>query len=66
MVEIVSIVPHESVVKEIICVTGCGATLSYVPNDVEKHHGTDIGGGSAGSEWIICPNCTRRVVIRSW
>jgi len=66
MVEIVSTVPHESAVKEIVCVSGCGATLRYVPNEVKKYSGTDYSGGSDGREWIDCPNCGEQVTIRSW
>jgi len=66
MVQIVSIEPHPTAVKEIVCRSGCGATLSYVPNEVQKYHGTDISGGPDGREWIVCPNCNRDVNIRSW
>jgi ribosomal protein S27AE len=65
MVKVLRIEPDKSVSKEIIC-RGCGATLSYVKNDVREYHGTDYGGGPDGREWIICPNCGNDVTIRSW
>ena len=65
MVTIVKKEPDISVLKEIVCVN-CGATLSYTPNEVRSVHGTDIGGGPDGQEWIDCPNCTKKAIIRSW
>ena len=65
MVEIVSTKPHQSAIKEIVCVKGCGSTLSYVPNDVQERHGKDYGGGPDGAEWIVCPVCDKNVIIRS-
>lgn len=65
MVDIVSLKPHASVVKQIVC-RGCGATLEYVPNDVKVWNGKDYSGGSAGQEWIDCPNCKKEVMIRNW
>ncbi len=64
-VKVVEVKPDASVVKQVIC-KQCGAKLEYVPNDVESYHGTDIGGGPDGQEWIDCPNCGHRVVLRSW
>jgi hypothetical protein len=39
MVKVISTEPHKSVVKEIVC-KNCGATLQYVPKDIqgEKHY----------------------------
>jgi hypothetical protein len=64
-VKVIKVEPSKEVVKEAIC-KGCGATLEYVPNDVKSRHGTDYGGGPDGEEWIDCPNCQQRVVLRSW
>ena len=57
--------PAKSVIKEVIC-QNCGALLSYVPNDVKSVHGTDIGGGPDGREWVDCPQCNKEAVIRTW
>lgn len=57
--------PHESVIKEIIC-KNCGVTLEYVPIDVKEEHGRDYSGGSDGCKYINCPNCMKRVIIKSW
>ena len=65
MVSIVKKEPDISVLKEIVC-QKCGVTLSYTPNEVLSYNGTDISGCSDGQEWINCPNCTKRVIIRSW
>lgn len=65
MVRILCDEPDPAVVKKISC-RGCGARLEYVPNDVKSRHGTDYGGGPDGAEWIDCPRCGKRVIIRSW
>ncbi len=65
MVTIIKKEPDNSVLKEIVC-RNCGATLSYVPNEVKSYSGTDFGGGSDGQEWVDCPNCNEKAIIRSW
>lgn len=65
MVKVIKEEPDKSVVKQCIC-RGCGATLEYVPNEVKSHHGTDMSGGPDGQEWITCPKCHKKVVLRSW
>lgn len=57
--------PDASVKKTIVC-HNCGATLEYVPNDVKERHGTDYTGGPDGEQYIDCPNCEKRAIIRSW
>jgi len=64
-VKVISTEPDESVVKKVIC-KNCGATLEYVPNDVKSYHGTDYSGGPDGQEWVDCPNCDKKAIIRSW
>jgi hypothetical protein len=65
MVKVISTEPHESVVKQVVC-KHCWATLEYVPNEVKSYHGTDMGGGPDGREWVDCPNCNKEATIRSW
>lgn len=65
MVKVISTEPDRIAVKEIVCM-GCGAKLEYVKNDVQKYSGTDWSGGPDGREWIVCPNCSKQVTIRSW
>ena len=55
----------DSVKKKVTC-RHCSAIIEYVPNEVKEVHGTDYGGGPDGMEWVDCPNCTKRAVIRSW
>ena len=64
-VRIVDPNPDPEVVKNVVC-KHCGVKLEYVPNDVKSRHGTDIGGGPDGQEWVDCPNCSQKAVIRSW
>ena len=65
MVNIIKKEPHESVVKKVVC-GHCGATLEYVPNETKSRHGTDYGGGPDGEEWVDCPNCNKKAIIRAW
>lgn len=65
MVKVIKLDPAPEVVKRCFCL-GCGATLEYVPNDVQKYSGTDYSGGPDGCEWIICANCGKDVTIKSW
>ena len=65
-VRVVKTEPDPEVVKRVIC-RHCGATLEYVPNDVKKRDGRDMGGGGAdGWEWVDCPSCNKQAIIRSW
>jgi DNA-directed RNA polymerase subunit RPC12/RpoP len=64
-VKVVSTEPDPSVVKYAVC-RNCGVRLEYLPMDVKEHHGTDIGGGPDGHEWIDCPQCSKQVILRSW
>lgn len=64
-VEIIHRGPDKSVAKIIVC-EHCGATLRYVPTDVQKYQGRDISGGPDGCTWIVCPQCNCRVVLSSW
>ena len=65
MVKVIDKGPDPSVVKTILC-KFCGAKLEYVPYDITRYDGTDMGGGPDGKEWIVCPNCKKDVIIRSW
>lgn len=65
MVKVISTDPDKTVTKEIVC-RNCGATLEYVPNEVQSRHGTDYGGGPDGEEWVNCPNCGQKAIIKSW
>jgi len=64
MVEIVSKEPHRSVVKEVVC-QGCGYTLNYVPIDVKEDYTSDYLGDKDYYKYILCPNCTTRVAVKS-
>lgn len=51
--------------KEASC-RGCAAKLHYTENDVQERHGRDYSGGSDGEEYIVCPQCNNKVILRSW
>lgn len=55
----------QSAKKQATC-GNCGAVLEYTPSEVRAYHGTDMSGGPDGKEWIVCPRCTRDVIIRAW
>lgn len=65
MVTVVNPNPHPSVVKEAICRKGCGATLSYVPNDVQNRYVRDYGGGGDTHYWINCP-CGKQIAVKGY
>lgn len=62
MVRIVDAEPHKSVVKEVIC-RNCGATLEYVPQDIESRIYSDYGGGKDNFKHIRCPKCSEEVGV---
>jgi len=58
--------PHESVVKKVVC-KECGATIEYVPNDVETlWSGKDYDGGPDGATGFKCPQCGKNVILTRW
>lgn len=65
MVTVVSTIPHKSVVKETIC-KNCGATLQYVPNDIQSHTYKDISGCSDTDYFILCPPCGHKVIVKGY
>lgn len=64
MVTVVSTNPHPSVIKEAIC-RNCGATLNYVPKDVQSQYYRDYGGGGDTDYWINCPPCGNKVTVKA-
>jgi hypothetical protein len=55
----------DSAVKRITC-RGCASVLEYKRSEVKRRDGTDYSGGADGAEWVDCPNCGDKAVIRSW
>ena len=64
-VKVVKSEPDPEVVKRVVC-RHCGVTLEYVPNDMKRYDGRDMGGDPDGYEWVDCPSCNQQVVVRSW
>lgn len=54
-----------SVVKQITC-KGCASILEYTQVEVKSVHSTDYSGGADGHEYIDCPCCGKKVIIRAW
>ena len=46
----------------------CGATIEYMPEEVEAVHGRDMSGGPDGYERVKCPRpkCPGHGYIRTW
>jgi ribosomal protein S27E len=63
MVTVVKIEPHPTVVNEAIC-KGCGATLEYVPNEVQTYNWIDYGGDNNVVKYVTCPNCNNEVKVK--
>lgn len=56
--------PHPSVVKEAVCRDGCGATIGYVPNDIQQTTHYDYGGGSDTYNYVTCPCCSKKIFVK--
>ncbi len=54
--------------KQVVCRAGCGRTIAYVPNDVQRRDGRDYTGGPDGEEYVLCPGagCGKKIVLRAW
>lgn len=55
----------ETAVKRVTC-RSCASILEYNLSEVKEYHGTDYSGGADGQEWVVCPNCSHKAIIRSW
>ena len=62
MVTVVSTVPHPSVVKEVVC-KNCGATLQYVPADINVKNVSDYMGDIERVRYIVCPPCAHEIRV---
>jgi DNA-directed RNA polymerase subunit RPC12/RpoP len=65
MVKVISTEPHPTVVKQTVC-KNCGATLEYVPKDIESRTYTDYGGGRDTDYFIKCPPCGNEVLVKRY
>jgi DNA-directed RNA polymerase subunit RPC12/RpoP len=65
MVRIVKVEPHPSVVKEVVC-RSCGATLEYVPKEVQTRTWMDYSGDNNIVDYIACPNCSSEVKVKEY
>jgi hypothetical protein len=63
MIRVIGEAPEE--LKRCTC-RSCAAKLEYSKWEVNKWSGKDYSGGSAGVEYINCPRCGERVVLRAW
>lgn len=53
--------------KQVKC-SDCRATIAYLPEEVQRYDGRDIGGGPDGWERVKCPreNCPGFGYISRW
>ncbi len=53
--------------KHVNC-NACSATIEYLPEEISRYSGTDIGGGPNGWERVKCPrrDCPGYGYIRAW
>ena len=65
MVTVISTTPHPSVVKETIC-RNCGATLQYVPADINNKVVSDYTGDRDTVYYIVCPPCGKQVTVKGY
>lgn len=43
----------------------CGAKLEYYPREVKHHTTLDLSDNPDTTYWIECPECCKRVTVRS-
>lgn len=55
--------PSPQVVKEAVCRDGCGATIGYVPNDIQSVYYRDYDGSGDSYKYIICCVCEKKIFI---
>ena len=63
MVQVVG--KSDKFVKEVVC-RNCSSELRYTNSDVHTVHSKDYGGGADGQEYIRCPACVHKVVLKAW
>jgi hypothetical protein len=53
--------------KRVTC-SSCKAVMEYMPEEIERHDGTDYTGGADGYERVKCPRpgCPGHGYVRSW
>ena len=64
-IKVINPTPDPELVKRISC-KSCGARLEYMPIDVLTSKYKDISGCGSGDDYIVCPCCSKWVIIRSW
>ncbi|OHD26295.1 MAG: hypothetical protein A2Y38_06585 [Spirochaetes bacterium GWB1_59_5] len=62
----VKVVGHSPKVEQQVTCPGCGAILSYVPNDVKEVWESDGEGGQELRRFIPCPGCHKQVTLRNY
>lgn len=60
------VVGYDEAAKKRVTCKQCSAIVEYTDHEVKSYSGTDYGGGPDGQEWVDCPNCGGRAIIRSW
>jgi RNase P subunit RPR2 len=63
MVRVVEQGPDPSAVKRVVCRSGCGAVLEYVPNDIQERRQTDYTGSTDTYRVVACPSCGKDVKV---
>lgn len=53
--------PDPTVVRRSVCRSGCGVTVEYLPNDIEKTSFFDVTDGFIF--FVVCPNCKKKIPI---
>lgn len=56
--------PQKDAVKEVVHISGCGALVGYVKNDVLEDYTTDYTGDRDYYRYIYCPNCGKQIHVK--
>ena len=54
-----------SVMKRAVC-RQCASIVEYAPIEVKSVNGKDYSGGPDGYDFIDCPCCNSKIILRSW
>lgn len=63
----VTVVGRDPAVVKLVTCGKCASILEYTNSEVQtRNNGKDISGGADGFDYVACPNCGHKVVLRSW
>lgn len=59
------IIGEDSSAGEVKSCRGCGALVKYFEKDIKTRNGRFMG-EDTGEEYVECPRCKHKIILRSW